>query len=126
MGDIMQENQTHDLLQIIDRLVDNLQEVNQHNNEVLHSVNISLTKVSETLPEIKNVKEEVHSISTNLKIVVAIVSIVLSLGLTILGLYQSRMEHNIISQITKSVDVSFEKNINNLEKQVHLLEDAKK
>ena len=122
----MPDNQTHDLFQIIDRLVDNLQEVNQHNNEALHSVNISLTKVSETLPEIKNVKEEVHSISTNLKIVVAIVSIVLSLGLTVLGLYQSRMEHNIISQVTKSVEVSFEKNINNLEKQVHLLEDAKK
>ena len=49
----MPDNQTHDLFQIIDRLVDNLQEVNQHNNEALHSVNISLTKVSETLPEIK-------------------------------------------------------------------------
>lgn len=122
----MPENQAHDLLQIIDRLVDNLQEVNQHNNEVLHSVNISLTKVSETLPEIKDVKNEVRTISTNLKIVVAIVSIVIALGLAILGLYQSRAERTIIDQITTSMEVSFTKHIADIEKQIKLLEDAKK
>lgn len=122
----MPENQTHDLLQIIDRLVDNLQEVNQHNNEVLHSVNISLTKVSESLPEIKDVKEEVKTISTNLKIVIAIIGILLTLGLTVLGLYQSRLENNIVSQVTISMETTFNKHISTIEKQIHLLEDAKK
>ena len=120
------DNQTHELLKIVDRLVDNLQEVNQNNTEILHSVNISLTKVSETLPEIKTVKEEVRTISTNLKIVVAIVSIVLALGLTVLGLYQSRLESNIVSQVSTVIETTFNKHIGSIEKQVKLLEDAKK
>lgn len=120
------DNQTHELLKIVDRLVDNLQEVNQNNTEILHSVNISLTKVSETLPEIKTVKEEVITISTNLKIVVAIVSIVLALGLTVLGLYQSRLESNIVSQVSTVIETTFNKHIGSIEKQVKLLEDAKK
>jgi hypothetical protein len=128
MGDLMPDtdNQTHELLKIVDRLVDNLQEVNQNNTEILHSVNISLTKVSETLPEIKTVKEEVITISTNLKIVVAIVSIVLALGLTVLGLYQSRLESNIVSQVSTVIETTFNKHIGSIEKQVKLLEDAKK
>jgi len=128
MGDLMPDtdNQTHELLKIVDRLVDNLQEVNQNNTEILHSVNISLTKVSETLPEIKTVKEEVITISTNLKIVVAIVSIVLALGLTVLGLYQSRLQSNIVSQVSTVIETTFNKHIGSIEKQVKLLEDAKK
>lgn len=131
------KERSHDLLDIIEGLVDNLQETNSANTDMLHSVNLSLVKVSESLPEIKNVSEkvqrldtesiisEVRTISTNLKIVVAIISILVSLGLIIFGLNVSKAENNIVNGVSTKIEKIFDDRINRIEKDIILLEDRK-
>lgn len=131
------KERSHDLLNIIEGLVDNLQETNNANTDMLHSVNLSLVKVSESLPEIKNVSEkvqrldtesiisEVRTISTNLKIVVAIISILVSLGLIIFGLNVSKAENNIVNGVSTKIEKIFDDRINRIEKDIILLEDRK-
>lgn len=131
------KERSHDLLDIIEGLVDNLQETNSANTDMLHSVNLSLVKVSEALPEIKNVSEkvqrldtesiisEVRTISTNLKIVVAIISILVSLGLIIFGLNVSKAENNIVNGVSTKIEKIFDDRINRIEKDIILLEDRK-
>ena len=131
------KERSHDLLDIIEGLVDNLQETNNANTDMLHSVNLSLVKVSEALPEIKNVSEkvqrldtesiisEVRTISTNLKIVVAIISILISLGLIIFGLNVSKAENNIVNGVSTKIEKIFDDRINRIEKDIILLEDRK-
>lgn len=131
------KERSHDLLDIIEGLVDNLQETNNANTDMLHSVNLSLVKVSEALPEIKNVSEkvqrldtesiisEVRTISTNLKIVVAIISILVSLGLIIFGLNVSKAENNIVNGVSTKIEKIFDDRINRIEKDIILLEDRK-
>lgn len=131
------KERSHDLLDIIEGLVDNLQETNNANTDMLHSVNLSLVKVSESLPEIKNVSEkvqrldtesiisEVRTISTNLKIVVAIISILVSLGLIIFGLNVSKAENNIVNGVSTKIEKIFDDRINRIEKDIILLEDRK-
>lgn len=131
------KERSHDLLNIIEGLVDNLQETNNANTDMLHSVNLSLVKVSEALPEIKNVSEkvqrldtesiisEVRTISTNLKIVVAIISILVSLGLIIFGLNVSKAENNIVNGVSTKIEKIFDDRINRIEKDIILLEDRK-
>jgi predicted PurR-regulated permease PerM len=139
VGKLMTEDKerSHDLLDIIEGLVDNLQETNNANTDMLHSVNLSLVKVSEALPEIKNVSEkvqrldtesiisEVRTISTNLKIVVAIISILVSLGLIIFGLNVSKAENNIVNGVSTKIEKIFDDRINRIEKDIILLEDRK-
>jgi len=139
VGKLMAEDKerSHDLLDIIEGLVDNLQETNNANTDMLHSVNLSLVKVSEALPEIKNVSEkvqrldtesiisEVRTISTNLKIVVAIISILVSLGLIIFGLNVSKAENNIVNGVSTKIEKIFDDRINRIEKDIILLEDRK-
>lgn len=131
------KERSHDLLDIIEGLVDNLQETNNANTDMLHSVNLSLVKVSEALPEIKNVSEkvqrldtesiisEVRTISTNLKIVVAIISILVSLGLIIFGLNVSKAENNIVNGVSTKIEKIFDDRINRIEQDIILLEDKK-
>jgi len=131
------KERSHDLLDIIEGLVDNLQETNNANTDMLHSVNLSLVKVSEALPEIKNVSEkvqrldtesiisEVRTISTNLKIVVAIISILVSLGLIIFGLNVSKAENNIVNGVSTKIEKIFDDRINRIEKDIIILEDRK-
>jgi len=131
------KERSHDLLDIIEGLVDNLQETNNANTDMLHSVNLSLVKVLEALPEIKNVSEkvqrldtesiisEVRTISTNLKIVVAIISILVSLGLIIFGLNVSKAENNIVNGVSTKIEKIFDDRINRIEKDIILLEDRK-
>lgn len=130
--------QERDLLGIVERLVDNLKETNSANAEILHSVNISLTKVSETLPELKTVSskvaaldtesiiDEVRTISTNLKIAIAIIGIIVTLGMVILGLYNSRVETNILNGVDTKIEESFNKNIKIIDDKIQALEDAKR
>jgi len=139
VGKLMAEDKerSHDLLDIIEGLVDNLQETNNANTDMLHSVNLSLVKVLEALPEIKNVSEkvqrldtesiisEVRTISTNLKIVVAIISILVSLGLIIFGLNVSKAENNIVNGVSTKIEKIFDDRINRIEKDIILLEDRK-
>jgi hypothetical protein len=134
----------HSLLGIIERLVDNLQSTNNSNTELLNSVNLSLLKLSETMPEIKEVShklsnlsteitkieggdiiKEVREVSTKMKIFSAVLGVVLSLGMTILGLVQ----YETISEITNKVRDEI-KEINNaqttsLEKSIQLFMDRK-
>ena len=131
------KERSHDLLDIIEGLVDNLQETNNANTDMLHSVNLSFVKVSEALPEIKNVSEkvqrldtesiisEVRTISTNLKIVVAIISILVSLGLIIFGLNVSKAENNIVNGVSTKIEKIFDDRINRIEKDIIILEDRK-
>ncbi len=128
---------THDLLNIVDRLVDNMQDANTTNAEVLKSVNVSITKVSEYIPEIRSIstkineldtekiEQEVRSISTSLKIMSAVLSIVITLGLVILGLYQAKTEDEIVKQVTIKIEQSFD-NHAKMEQNMKILEDAKR
>lgn len=130
--------QERDLLGIIERLVDNLKETNSANADILHSVNISLTKVSETLPELKTVSskvaaldtesiiDEVRIISTNLKIAIAIIGIIVTLGMIILGLYQSSMETKIVNNIATKIESSLDDHMKQMEEKAKLIEDAKR
>lgn len=113
---MVERNNSQDLLSIIEHLVDNIQDTNSANTEVLKSVNLTLTKISETVPEIRTVSEkvsvlntesiisEVRTISTNLKVFVAILSIVISLGMVIFGLYQTKLEYNIIEGVSTKIE----------------------
>lgn len=131
-------NTTPDLLGIIERLVDNLQETNTSNNEMLHSVNISLVKVADALPELKNVSDkvtkldtdtvmnEVRSISTNLKIFLGVIGIILCFGMAILGLYQAKFEDNVVKEIAIATEKIFDDHIQTIDKQIKTFEDMKK
>lgn len=130
--------QDRDLLGIIERLVDNLKETNTANADILHSVNISLTKVSETLPELKTVSSkvaaldtesiisEVRSISTNLKIAIAIIGIIVTLGMVILGLYQSSLEDKVINGITTKIETSLDEHVKQMEEKARIIEDTRR
>lgn len=130
--------QDRDLLGIIERLVDNLKETNTANADILHSVNISLTKVSETLPELKTVSskvavldtesiiEEVRNISTNLKIAIAIIGIIVTLGMVILGLYQSSLEDKVINGITTKIETSLDEHVKQMEEKARIIEDTRR
>jgi len=128
----------HDLLGIVERLVDNLQETNTANTEIFKSVNVSLTKITESLPEIKvlstkvndldteTVTNEVRSISMNMKILLAIIGIVVTLGMTIIGLNISKVEHNIVSGVNSKIEKVFDDHIRIIEDKIKILEDAKR
>lgn len=112
------EDSTRSLLGLIERLVDNLQETNKSNTDMLRSVNISLTKLSDSFSEVHEIEEHVENVekkvesmggnellstirsfTTRVKILTAIITVILTLGLFILGLTQFKLEANITSSV---------------------------
>lgn len=112
------EDSTRSLLGLIERLVDNLQETNKSNTDMLRSVNISLTKLSDSFSEVHEIEEHVENVekkvesmggnellstirsfTTKVKILTAIITVILTLGLFILGLTQFKLEANITSSV---------------------------
>lgn len=112
------EDNTRSLLGLIERLVDNLQETNKSNTDMLRSVNISLTKLSDSFSEVHEIEEHVENVekkvesmggnellstirsfTTRVKILTAIITVILTLGLFILGLTQFKLEANITSSV---------------------------
>lgn len=132
------EKNEPDLLSIVDRLVNNISTTNKANTDILQSVNISLTKVSEALPELKTISNKVHdldtntvlnemrNISVNLKVLVAIIGIILTLGITILTLSQSKFESSVIGGVSTKVERLFDDKLTDIEKEIKILEDNRK
>ena len=130
--------QPHDLLGIVERLVDNLQDTNTANIEMFKSVNVSLTKITESIPEIKNIStkvndldtetvtDDVRSISLNLKIILSVIGIVVALGMTIIGLNISKMENSIVSGVSVKIEKVFDDHIKVIEDKIKILEEAKR
>ena len=132
------KSQSTDLLNIVERLVDNMQETNSANTEALTSVSVSLTKVSEYIPDIKNIAKKVEgldtstlmsdfrTLTTELKVVGAVISVILVFGLILLAVYQSKSEDYIIKQNSIETHRIFNEHIDQMNKTIKLLEETKK
>jgi len=136
MTDDKKYNSTDILPGIVERLIDNLQETNTSNTDMLRSINISLTKVSDTIPtvvdEIGIIKEEIRkfegndvvngirSILTKIKILIAVFSIIITLGVIISSLTQFKLETSIINGIKLEMRENLKEHTENMKQQLEL------
>jgi hypothetical protein len=126
------------LLNLVERLVDNIQDTNKTNTDMLNSINNSLIKFGDTTSEIREindkikkvdtetVKNELTKISTNSKVLVAIISIILTFSMIILGLYQYKLVNEISGKISTNISVILDQKIDLIEKDIVILEGRKK
>jgi hypothetical protein len=126
------------LLNLVERLVDNIQDTNKTNTDMLNSINNSLIKFGDTTSEIREindkikkvdtetVKNELTKISTNSKVLVAVISIILTFSMIILGLYQYKLVNEISGKISTNISVILDQKIDLIEKDIVILEGRKK
>jgi hypothetical protein len=126
------------LLNLVERLVDNIQDTNKTNTDMLNSINNSLIKFGYTTSEIREindkikkvdtetVKNELTKISTNSKVLVAVISIILTFSMIILGLYQYKLVNEISGKISTNISVIIDQKIDLIEKDIVILEGRKK
>lgn len=126
------------LLNLVERLVDNIQDTNKTNTDMLNSINNSLVKFGDTTSEIREIndkikkvdtdtiKQELVKISTNTKVLVSVISIILTFSMIILGLYQYKLVNEISGKISTNISVILDQKIDLIEKDIVILEGKKK
>jgi hypothetical protein len=96
----------------LNRLIDSVIKTNQDNVTVLNSLSESLYKISEAKLTIEDMQKEVQTISTTMKIIMAITTVIFAACLTIFGLYQTNLKNNIVSDISIKMEKIIEDNNN--------------
>jgi hypothetical protein len=110
----------YDQNQSFNKLIDHMIKSNQDNTNVLNSLSDSLHKFSDMEEELINAHNEIRNISTSLKIIIAVISIMFTTTILLYELSQSNFKADIIEgvsiKIEKVIDTHVDKFIQDVNK----------